>query len=176
MTTDEGLIEMKIIKESKVKEAITGFLINFPFFNILDENELSIIADHIDFIEIDPGEILCREGDEGDCVYFVVDGELDVIKESIGARRIGVDRVVIAKLSKGRSIGEMSIMDKIPRSATVQACSSAILVSLTLNGFNQILEEHPAIGIKILKGIAHLLSLNLRKTSARLADYMLHIS
>jgi len=44
---------------------------------------------------------------------------------------------------------------------------------LTLESFDFICEENPRIGIKILKGISRLLSMNMRKTSSRLVDYLL---
>lgn len=159
--------------EGKIEKTITEFLINFPFFEDLTSEELGIVADHLNFREIEPGAILFKEGDQGDSVYFVVKGDLDVIKESVGGRKVGIDRVVINTLSKGRSIGEMSVIDKTPRSATVKAVTKSTLVALTLDGFEIVMEEHPKIGVKILKGIARLLSTNMRKTSSRLADYML---
>jgi len=166
----------KVVSESKMKDAITEFLNTFSFFNSLNTEELDLVANHIDIMELDPGDILFKEGDEGDCVYFVVEGELDVIKESVGGIELGVDKVVITKLIKGGSIGEMSVIDKNPRSATVKACKNVTLVAFTAVGFDMVLEDYPDIGINILKGIARLLSLNLRKTSSRLADYMLPIS
>ncbi|MBW1774656.1 MAG: cyclic nucleotide-binding domain-containing protein, partial [Deltaproteobacteria bacterium] len=82
-------------------------------------------------------------------------------------------KVTIATLSKGRSIGEMSVIDNTPRSATVRSLTKSILIALTLDGLNHICNEHPKVGIEILKGISRLLSMNMRKTSSRLADYML---
>lgn len=167
---------MRVISESQIKEAITGFLINFPFFDHLDKDQLEIVADHIDFYEMDPGEILFKEGDKGDSVYFIIEGELDIIKEALSANKIGVDKVVISTITKGRSIGEMSVIDNIPRSATVMARTNVKLVTLSRNSFESILDKHPKTGNQILKGIALLLSLNLRKASSRLAEYMLPIS
>ncbi|MBN2126046.1 MAG: cyclic nucleotide-binding domain-containing protein [Deltaproteobacteria bacterium] len=163
-------------KEKKLHEVINSFLVSFPFFDTLNRDELAIVADHINIVEIEPDHVLFREGEPGDCVYFVVDGELDVIKESVSGRKVGIDRVVLTTLSKGRSIGEMSVIDKTPRSAMVKARTQATLVSLNADGFDMILEEQPRIGIKILKGIARLLTTNMRKTSSRLADYMLPMS
>ncbi len=82
----------------------------------------------------------------------------------------------LATLTKGRSIGEMAVIDDFPRSATVRARTKGTLVLLTRQGFEVILEQHPGIGVKILKGISRLLSQNLRKTSSRLVDYMLPLS
>jgi CRP/FNR family transcriptional regulator, cyclic AMP receptor protein len=164
---------MKPIEESKIDRAVYEFLLNFPFFSRLAEEELSIVSEHIQFIEIEKDELLFKEGDEGDAVYFVLEGELDVMKGSVSGKKVGIDQVVIATLSKGCSVGEMSMIDKIPRSATVRAREKSTLVTLKRKGFDLIIEEYPRIGTKILIGLARLLSKNLRKTSGRLADYTL---
>ena len=149
-------------------QKITDFLITIPIFDHLSTEELQVIAKYIKHIDVNPGEIVFEEGDKGDYVCFVVDGILDVIKKSITG-----ENIVISTLPKGRSIGEMSIIDDFNRSATVRACTKATLVTLSREKFNYIMSEHPAIGVKILKAISRLLSLNLRKTSSRLADYMM---
>jgi CRP/FNR family cyclic AMP-dependent transcriptional regulator len=82
---------------------------------------------------------------------------------------------VITELSRGRSIGEMSVIGDFLRSATVKAQTETKLIILTQRNFELILEEYPKIGIKILKGISRLLSLSLRDTSGRLADYILPV-
>lgn len=167
--------EGSLVSQSKMKEAITDFLTTFSFFDSLDERDLTLISRHLHLFEVDPGKIVFREGDKGDSVYFVLDGELDVFKEASSSGRAGVDRVRITTLTKGRSIGEMSIIDRTPRSATVKARTKSTLVGMKLEGFDYICEEHPRVGIKILKGISRLLSMNMRKTSSRLADYLLPI-
>jgi CRP/FNR family cyclic AMP-dependent transcriptional regulator len=163
----------KPLPYDKISKATGDFLVAFPFFETLTSEDVLIIAEHINFLEIDEGEFVFREGDEGECVYFVIDGELEVIKESAVEGREGI---VISTLSKGRSIGEMSVIEKTPRSATVRARSATTVLTLSADGFDIILEKYPKIGIKILKGISRLLSMNLRKTSARLAEYMLPLS
>jgi CRP-like cAMP-binding protein len=161
------------LSQSRMKEAITDFLMTFSFFDSLDERDLTLVSRHLHLFEIDPGKVVFREGDKGDCVYFVLEGELDVFKEAASTGRAGAERVRITTLTRGRSIGEMSVIDRTPRSATVKARTRSILVGLKLEGFDFICEEHPRVGIKILKGISRLLSMNMRKTSSRLADYLL---
>ena len=157
----------------RMKDVITDFLTHFSFFEKLDNDGLLVVAENIQLMEMEPGEVLFSEGDKGDTVYFVVGGELEVIKETVSGREVGIDKVTIATLSKGRSIGEMSVIDNTPRSATVRSVTKSILIALTLDGFNHICDQRPRVGIEILKGISRLLSMNMRKTSSRLADYML---
>lgn len=152
----------------KTSEAIIDFLINVPMFDTLKGEELRIVTRHMNFIDLAEGEMLFKEGEKGDYVCFVVEGYLDVLKVTDSGRY-----VVLDTLPKGRSIGEMAVIDDFPRSATVKARKQSTLVILTRKGFELILEQHPHIGVKILKGIARLLSQNLRKTSSRLVDYLL---
>lgn len=161
--------ETKQEADRVMSQAIIEFLIlNIPILGTLKDKELMVIEKYLNFIEMTPGEIVFEEGDRGDYVCFVVEGSLDVLKKS----EAGED-IVISTLSKGRSIGEMAVIDDLPRSATVKARTKATLLTLSRENFDYVLAEHSAIGVKILKGIARLLSLNLRKTSSRLADYML---
>ncbi|MBN2125070.1 MAG: cyclic nucleotide-binding domain-containing protein [Deltaproteobacteria bacterium] len=157
--------------ESRASKAIIDFLANIPMFDTLKGNELRIVTGQMNFTELEKGEILFREGDTGDYVCFVVEGTLDVLKKTDKG-----EYVPLATLSRGRSIGEMAVIDDFPRSATVRAQTAATLVILTRKGFDLILQEHSDIGVRILKGISRLLSQNLRKTSSRLVDYMLPIS
>ena len=152
-----------------MSQAIIEFLIlNIPILGTLKDKELMVIEKYLNFIELTPGEIVFEEGDRGDYVCFVVEGSLDVLKKSETG-----DEILISTLSKGRSIGEMSVIDDLPRSATIKAQTKSTLLTLSRENFDYILAEHSTIGVKIIKGIARLLCLNLRKTSSRLADYML---
>ena len=154
---------------STITHAIINFLIlNIPILARLKDEELRTIQKYLNLIEVIPGEIVFKEGDRGDYVCFVVDGALDVVKESATG-----ESIVMATLSKGRSIGEMAVIDELPRSATVKARTKSTLITLSRDNFNYILAEHSTIGVKILKGVARLLSMSLRKTSSKLADYML---
>ncbi len=155
-------------KPGKMKQATIDYLINIALFDELTPNELGITAEYMNFFEFEKGKTLFKEGDKGDYVCFIVKGGVEIIKSTATAKR-----AVIATIRKGSTLGEMSIIDNTPRSATARAKQNTTLVILSKRGFNTILEKHPRIGIKILKGIARLLSLNMRRTSSHLADYML---
>ena len=165
------MVKEKKEKSTKISSAIIDFLIDIPMFDNLTTDELKIVARFMNFMDFKPGEVIFKEGESGDFVCFVVDGFLHVLKKNETGQS-----VKIAELNNGRSIGEMAVIDDFPRSATVKARKDTTLVILTRHGFNQILEKHSGIGVKILKAIARLLSMNLRKTSSRLADYMLPLS
>ena len=156
---------------SRISRPVVDSLIGMPMFDKLSIKDLDVISKHMNLIDVEPGEIVFNEGDAGDYVCFVVEGHLEVIKKADNGQE-----VALCKLRRNSSIGEMSVIDEFLRSATVRALTKSSLVTLTRKAFNRILGEHPLIGIQILKGISRLLSLNLRKTSSRLADYMLPLS
>lgn len=158
-------------RKDKGASVIIDLLIYIPIFDSLDSTELRILSKYLNVVEATRGETIFKEGDRGDYVCFVAEGTLDVIKSNDQGQH-----VVISTLSKGRSIGEMSILDNFPRSASVRARTKATLVTLSRDSFESICEEHPRIGLKIVRGVARLLSLGLRKTSSRLADYMLPLT
>lgn len=153
------------------RKAVLDFLVSIPMFDNLVPDELRLVSAQMTFMDLNPGEVLFHEGEKGDYVCFVAEGSLDVLKKSKKGHN-----VTLATLTRGRSIGEMAMIDDFSRSATVQARTAAALVILTRKGFDLILDEHPGIGIKLLKGISRLLSQNMRKTSSRLADYMLPLN
>jgi CRP/FNR family transcriptional regulator, cyclic AMP receptor protein len=149
-------------------EALVDFIINLPLFEFLEQHELELVARRMEFIDLEPAQVLFNEWDRADFVCFVQGGELDVTKKT------GPDeRETIATLKRGRSIGEMSIINNFPRSSTVIARTPVRLAVFPREAFEAILAEHVNIGVNILKGLANLLSINLKKTSSRLADNML---
>lgn len=150
-----------------MSERLADHLNQVTIFSGLTPEELLAIEKYMFFSKVEPNEFVFREGEKGDYVCFVAQGALEIIKINNNAQP-----VVITSLVKGGSIGEMALIDKLTRSASVRARSASSLIVLTRKGFDLILRLHPEIGIKILKGLALLLSTNLRKTSDKLAEFM----
>ncbi len=155
-----------------LSKAIVDFFMGIPIFSRMNAEEVKLVAKHMNVIELQPGETLFEESDRGSFMCFIAHGTLDVIKQPGG----GDQEIVITTVRQGQSIGEMSVIENLPRSATIKARDQAKLFILSQAAFDHVLAKHAHIGIKLLKGITILLSNNLRKTSSRLADYMLPIS
>ena len=147
---------------------LLDLIMDIPFFTAFDNNELALVARHMNYFEIAKGETLFKEGDPGDSICFVVKGALHVFKQS----SIPGEQMHIATVTRHKSIGEMAVIDEYTRSATVKARNDTAIVSLTKSGFDRILNANPKVGAAILKRIAILVSMNLRRTSSRLADAM----
>jgi CRP-like cAMP-binding protein len=150
----------------KNKAALVAALERIPFFDGLTGEEQEVLMNYMSLYELSEGDVLFREGQVGQYVAFVVEGTMEVLKKSI----TGVD-IIITTVGQGYSIGEMSLVDKAPRSATLKARTKTTLAILAQNAFKLILEKHPSMGIKILIGFARFQTENLRKTSNRLNAY-----
>jgi CRP/FNR family cyclic AMP-dependent transcriptional regulator len=153
---------------SASEEETRSFLISLPIFSSFNVDELSILAKHMSFIHLQLEEHLFIEGDQGTFMGFVVNGILEVQKKAETG-----ENMTLARLTRGGSIGEMALIDRSPRSATVVAKQATTMVTLTEKGFDLLAEKHPQIGIMVIKKIARLLSLNMRRTSSKLADLMI---
>lgn len=138
---------------------------DIPLFQALSLDEINILDDYLSNQNIAAGEVVFNEGDNGDYVCFVLQGNLAVIKKNING-----EKKTVAHIRAGRSIGEGALVDSMPRSATVQAETACNLRVMHRDSFEQLLGEHPAITVKILQYIVRSLSLSLRRTSNQLTD------
>ncbi len=73
---------------------------------------------------------------------------------------------------RGRSIGEMSLIDREPRSASCKVIESATVLLLTREQFEKLSVEHASIALKLLMRITRLMSRRLRMTSGQLVEHL----
>ncbi len=126
----------------------------------LAEDELAELARFLLVFQVQKNEIVFREGDAASYFGFVVEGSLDVLKNLAEG---GYQELAV--LMPGHTFGEMSLIDSLPRSATVLAREDSQLFFLTDGNFYSLVEEAPQVGVKILMATARHLSERLRQTS-----------
>jgi len=144
-----------------------ALLASLAIFEGLDEADQDLLLAIARTRELEPGEILFRKGDPGDQLYGVLEGRLRVSGDSgeSGDR----EDVTFARLGSGEVIGEISLLDSSPRSATVQALEPTRLLSLHHDDLLPLLDRHPRVALKL----AGVVSARLRKLSALLEDTLL---
>jgi CRP-like cAMP-binding protein len=144
---------------------LTSYLVDIPLFKNLSEEEIQSVDAYMGLVEYQAGETVFNEGDAGEFVCFVIEGTLSVTKKAHSG-----EPAEIARLSKGKAIGEMALIDTLPRSATITADTAVTLSVLRSRDYKALRENHPHIAIKLLTHIARNLSLSLRRASGSLAD------
>lgn len=136
-----------------------------PLFANLNEDELEMVAELCKEKVYEPGEIIFREGDVGDSLYIVHSGQVDVLRSGPSG-----DNKVIAAISPGDFFGEMSLIDKDYRSATVAARDTATVLNLSNDDLHAFAKVYKNGFTLIVINIARVLSRRLRETSNRLAS------
>jgi CRP/FNR family transcriptional regulator, cyclic AMP receptor protein len=94
------------------------------------------------------GEVICRQGEVGNCMYVVQEGRAVVSREQDGSE------VVVGELCTGEVFGEMAIFDRLPRSATVRASGQARVLTLDKKGFLRRVHEDPSLAFRILERLS----------------------
>jgi len=153
--------------KNEFHEEILDMFLQLPFSRHLTTNELWIITKYMNIFKVRKRDIIFKEGDPGNFLCFIVKGRVIVLKSSDKGKK-----VPIAELGPKKSLGEMAMIDQSPRSATAIAVTDTILLTLSKKGFDKLIDEHPRIGVVLLKRIAIFLCAYIRKTSSDLADHI----
>lgn len=146
---------------------IASMLENAHMFKDMEWAQIEALANYIQLYHANPNTVLFREGDRGDFMCVVLEGKLEVRKED-------AQRVIktVSTVLPGRSLGEMTMVDGEPRSATAVAVEESSLAVLTQENFKLIMHDRPALAVKLLYKIAQLISQRLRQTSGLLVDHL----
>lgn len=115
------------------------------------------------------GQTLIQQGEVGDWMLLLLKGTVDVVKRSDSGES---SRLAVVK--QGASIGEMSMLDSAPRYASCIAIEDVRAGVLTREAISHLIQEHPAIGAKLLVKLTQLLAQRLRNTSNRLVKVLQH--
>ncbi len=100
-----------------------------------------------DFEVYEPGQEVFRQGDAGECAYFIKSGEVEVVRNGDSGE------TVLAKLAAGQYFGEMALLSNQPRNATVRAVTKTQLAVLGKQNFLTMVSTVPATGQDILKTV-----------------------
>jgi len=132
----------------------------------VEEQSLDRLREVLIRREFAPGEVICREGDEGDRMWLLAKGSVSVRLTLSGGR----ESLRIASLARGTTIGEMSLIDSARRSASIIADEPVVCYELLQDGFSKMLAQYPTIAAKLLSNLARELSRRLRRTSEDLRN------
>lgn len=161
---NSDMIRMSV---SATQSDIAGMLTNLPMFEDLDRREIEILSRHFKLYHVQPGAVLFNEGDAGDFMAIVVEGEVDVVKHPNS--RLGVK---VATAGIGKMVGEMALFDGQPRSASAEFPGRARILVLTRGSFEAIVKDYEHVGIGLLWRFCRALSQRLRLATGQLSQAM----
>lgn len=133
-----------------------------PLFSSLEKEGLRALIECFEMFTVPAGKEVIREGEEGAEAYIVARGELEV-------RRHGTvdegDDVTLARLTNGALFGEMALLSRAPRAASVVACRPSILLMARRDALEAVAEKRAEVGIELAAHCRRRMVANLVRTS-----------
>ncbi|MCL2825436.1 MAG: cyclic nucleotide-binding domain-containing protein [Polyangiaceae bacterium] len=131
-----------------------------PLLSDLDPESLSALIQTFDVTMVSKDTVVIREGDEGSEAYIVARGKLEA------RRGIGGEETVLGKLLAGALFGEMALMSRTPRSASVVACRPSILLVARKDALDEAAADYPMVGAVFASHCQNRMIENLMRTNS----------
>jgi CRP/FNR family cyclic AMP-dependent transcriptional regulator len=130
---------MRLGKDAKIE-----LLKKVPLFSRLDKKHLQAVARITDELDLPAGKEMATEGDRGREFFVLLDGEADVKK---GDRSINT-------MKTGDFFGEIALVTKMPRTASVTATTPVRVLVITERDFDALLKKSPEVGRSVAEALA----------------------
>ncbi len=127
----------------------TEFLSKIPIFEHLSTADHDTLAGLWHPRELDAGETLFRVGEQGDAMYVVQKGAIEIKVPVQGPKK----EIAVSALREGEFFGELSIVDGLPRTATAVALEHTHLLEMKRGPFIEFLLERPSVAISMVSEI-----------------------
>jgi CRP-like cAMP-binding protein len=142
-----GTVEPMVLKEQ-------------PLFADMSPQDLENMSPAFFEKNFTPGAVLFVEGMTGEVLYLIRSGKVEIVKTDKDGRE-----VVLAALGKGEFLGEMSLIDNLPRAATARTSEETLCLAMTRKSFQQLIEKYPGIAVKLLTKFLRTANDRLRKAN-----------
>lgn len=164
-STEKTPCKIVPISENKLEILKYELLRQTDLFSALPESTLEIIARECTDLILKEGDVLFDEGVAENSMYIIFSGELLISKGGKAKKRIAV-------LGAGEYVGEMALIDHLPRSASATALSETMLMEIHENLFKEYIASNPDALLEMMK----VFSLRIRKDLDSMASDMQRIS
>lgn len=111
-------------------EKVIGLLKQSPLFGDADADTLNAISGSLLAVQFLNRRFIMLEGEEGDCLYIIASGQVEVLRESSPGR---LERVAI--LAEGEAFGEVALLDGTPRTRSIRSLGTTVLLAMRKEDF-----------------------------------------
>lgn len=145
---------------SASRESIVPLVSPLPLFSSLEKEGLRALLECFEMITVPAGKAVIEEGEEGAEAYIVARGELEVRRTTDDGRTL-----TLARLINGALFGEMALLSRAPRAASVVACRPSILLMARRDALEGVAERRPEVGVELAAHCRRRMVANLVRTS-----------
>jgi len=125
-----------------------------PLFQGLSDEELQQLLSSAEPVSLRPGEVLIKQGDTGEAAFVVLQGEFEIQKQS------GPSLIKIDVRSPGDVVGEMALLSRTPRSASVISKTESEILRIPKEAFETLLSSSPSAAMAVLHWVMTRLTQN----------------
>jgi CRP/FNR family cyclic AMP-dependent transcriptional regulator len=126
------------------RDVFVDHLAQVPLFSACSRKDLELVARRVEDVKVDAGTQLASEGQAGDQFFVIVEGQATVSRH--GQK--------VAELGPGHFFGELALLDRAPRNASVIADTPMELIVMTQREFAGLIDDIPEFAHKLLTGLA----------------------
>ncbi len=126
------------------RDAFTDHLAKVPLFAACSRKDLQLVGKRAEDVEAEQGRVLVSEGAAGAEFFVILEGEASVTRHG----------QLVATLGPGDFFGDLALLDRAPRNATITATSPMELLVLGQREFSALIDEVPGFAHKLLAGLA----------------------
>jgi CRP-like cAMP-binding protein len=156
--SEEAETELEISESAPIE---ASRLSRTPIFSDLPEDEFVALLEQAELREFGADEVILRQGEEGHSFFVLSDGTVRVVRETDTG-----ERVKLARLKEGAFFGEMALVSRRARSATVEAEGAVQALEFSAVALEELMTRHPEIGAVLDRFIQNRLLSNAMATSA----------
>jgi CRP/FNR family cyclic AMP-dependent transcriptional regulator len=153
-------------KTKSTNEDIINKLKEVPFFSMFEkvDSDMIKIANMCSTRSIKQGKEIITEGDYGDELFIILNGDIDILKKTLQNEKYTV--TTLSADMGGINVGELALIDNDQRSASVVAKSDCKCLVITRDAFVKFGNENPFMGLQITRANASQLRARLRKANS----------
>jgi CRP/FNR family transcriptional regulator, cyclic AMP receptor protein len=148
--------EAQMAGRGRVDKQLVERLKTVPLFSGCSARELASLSRFLTVVDVPAGRAIVKEGNPGAGLYVLLEGQTKVVIGDRTRKRLG----------PGDFFGEISLLDRGPRTATVVAETPVRTLTLSSWNFRAALKEHPSMAVKLLEELAR----RVRTASASVSD------
>ena len=151
--------------DSRERERLLERLSAFALFAYFTPEELAKTADTVRTRRFKNGDVVFREGDLGEELFLVDEGRVAISKAVKG----NIEQV-LAHLGPGECFGEMAVLEKIPRTASVSAEEDCVLFVISEDDLMHLMEDEPKAAAKMMFNLLKTFSRRLQATNEQVRE------
>jgi|YNPNPStandDraft_1061719.scaffolds.fasta_scaffold00897_16 CRP/FNR family cyclic AMP-dependent transcriptional regulator len=134
-------------------------------FGEFPHEEIRRVAQICTTLKIPKGQTIFEEGEHGDALFLVQRGSIRIFRVLSETYR-----ETLAMLGPGAVFGEMSFIDRVPRSSSAVAEEGSVLIQVSRSDFDVILSKQPSLASKVIKKIASVMATRIRATNDKISE------